>query len=121
MPPPPGYANNDEKTWALLSHFGGAGGMFIFFAVGGWIMPLVAMLTKGKESPVVRQHAVNALNFQVTWSIAGAIGYATSCLVVGIFIFIAAGIIGIVFGIIGGLRANEGHVYEYPLSIKMVK
>ena len=30
-------------------------------------------------------------------------------------------IIGIVFGIIGGLRANEGQLYRYPMSASMIK
>src|SRR5207245_2092592 len=36
---PAGYANNDEKTWALIAHFGGI--------VVGFIAPLVALLVKG--------------------------------------------------------------------------
>src|SRR5690348_12027795 len=32
-PAPIGYANNDEKTWALVSHFGGAAGMLVVFGV----------------------------------------------------------------------------------------
>jgi len=121
-PPPPGYANNDEKTWALLAHFGGAGGMFILGGVGGWIMPLIAWQTKGKESATVRAHSLNALNFQLTWSIVGLIGYPLLCaLGLGGLVIAAAAIIGIIFGIIGGVRANEGQLYEYPLSIKMIK
>lgn len=95
--------------------------MFILSGVGGWIMPLIAWQTKGKESATVRAHALNALNFQLTWSIVGLIGWATVCLVVGAFIIAVAAIVGIVFGIIGGIRANEGQLYEYPLSIKMIK
>lgn len=120
-PPPPGYANSDEKTWALVAHFGGAGGMFVLGGVGGWIAPLIALVTKGKESPTVRQHAVNALNFQLTWTIVGVIGYATLCIAIGGLILLAAVIIGIIFGIIAGLKANEGQLYDYPVSIKMIK
>lgn len=120
-PPPPGYANNDEKTWALVAHFGGAAGMFVLSGVGGWIAPLIAYVTKGKESPTIRQHAVNALNFQLTWTIVGVIGYATLCIFIGLLIWPAAVLIGIIFGIIAGIKANDGQLYNYPLSIKMIK
>jgi hypothetical protein len=120
-PPPPGYANNDEKTWALISHFGGAAGMFVLGGVGGWIAPLVAYVTKGNESPTVRQHAVNALNFQLTWTIVAVIGYATICIVIGGLILPIAILIGIIFGIIAGVKANDGQLYNYPISLKMIK
>jgi hypothetical protein len=119
--PPAGYANNDEKTWALLSHFGGAGGMLILSAVGGWIAPLIALIAKGNESPTIRAHAVNALNFQLTWSIVGLISYVTCLIVIGFVLVPIVIAIGVIFGIIGGVRANDGQLYQYPLTIKMVK
>ena len=119
--PPPGYANNDEKTWALVAHVGGAAGMFIGSGILGWVAPLIALVTKGKESPTVRQHAVNALNFQLTWSIVGLIGLLLVCLVIGILGILAAVIMGVVFGVIAGVKANEGQLYNYPAAIKMVK
>ncbi len=119
--PPPGYANSDDKTWALVAHFGGALGMFIFGGAGGWIAPLIALLVRGNQSPTVRAHAVAALNFQLLWSIVGVIGYITICVVIGIIIIPIAAIIGIVFGIIAGVKANEGQLYRYPMSISMIK
>jgi hypothetical protein len=119
--PPPGFASNEEKTWALVAHFGGAVGMFFLFGVGGWIAPLVAMVAKGDQSPTIREHAVKALNFQLTWSIAGVIGYLTICIVIGFIIFPVAALMGIIFGIIAGVKANDGQLYEYPAAIKMIK
>lgn len=119
--PPPGYASNEEKTWALIAHFGGAAGMFVLSGFGGWIAPLVALLAKGNESQTVRAHAVEALNFQLTWSIVGVIGWATLCVLIGGVILPAAALVGIIFGIIAGVKANEGTLYRYPVSIRMVK
>lgn len=118
---PAGYANNDEKTWALVAHFGGALGAFIGGGAGGWIAPLVALIVKGNESPTVRAHAVQALNFQILWSIIAIIGYITICVVVGIFIAIAAWLVAVIFGIVAGVKANNGEFYNYPMSIKLVK
>jgi hypothetical protein len=118
---PPGYASSDEKTWALVAHFGGAAGMLFLGAAGGWIAPLIALLVRGNQSPTVRAHSVNALNFQLTWSIVGVIGYLTICILVGVVLVPIAALVGIVFGIIGGVKANDGELYDYPASITMVK
>jgi uncharacterized Tic20 family protein len=119
--PPPGYASADDKTWALIAHFGGAAGMFIGGAALGWVAPLIALVSKGNQSPTVRAHAVAALNFQLLWSIIGAIGYITLCFVIGLVILPIAWLIGVIFGIIAGLRANEGQLYKYPMSISLIK
>jgi uncharacterized Tic20 family protein len=113
--PTPGYANNDEKTWALIAHFGGI--------VVGFIAPLVAMLAKGNESPTVRAHSVEALNFQITWGVATIIAAIIAVCSLGILFFLPliTWIVIIVFSILGGMKANEGQLYHYPVSIRLVK
>jgi uncharacterized protein len=120
-PPPPGYASSDDKTWVLIAHFGGALGMVLGAGAGGWVAPLVALLVQGNKSPQVRAHAVGALNFQLVLSIIGAIGLALSCAVIGFIIWPIAMILGIVFGVIAGVKANEGQFYQYPFNISLVK
>jgi uncharacterized protein len=112
---PAGYHNNDEKTWALLAHFGGI--------LVGFIAPLIAMLAKGNESSTVRAHAVEALNFQITWGIATIISVVLIFCSFGILFFLpfVTWIIIIVFSIIAGMKANEGVLYRYPMNIRMVK
>jgi hypothetical protein len=77
--------------------------------------------TKGNQSPTVRAHAVAALNFQLTWTIVSAFGYLTLCLFLGRIILPVAWLVGVVFGIIAGIRANEGKLFNYPVSIPLVK
>ncbi|HEY7224369.1 MAG TPA: DUF4870 domain-containing protein [Micromonosporaceae bacterium] len=120
--PPSGYANSDERTWALLAH---AGGIFL-----GFIAPLVVLLAKGNESPTVRAHALEALNFQITW---GAAALLTSILTVcaGILTFgiggvliilpIGCGIMIVVFSLVAAIKASDGVFYTYPASLRLVK
>jgi uncharacterized Tic20 family protein len=112
---PIGYANNDEKTWALIAHFGGI--------VVGFIAPLVALLAKGNESPTVRAHSVEALNFQITWGVATIVASIIGACTFGILFFlpIITWIVVIVFSIIGGMKANEGQLYHYPATFRLVK
>jgi len=112
---PAGYANNDEKTWALIAHFGGI--------LVGFIAPLIALLAKGNESPTVKAHSVEALNFQITWGIATIVASILAACTFGILFFapIITWIVVIVFSIIGGMKANEGTLYHYPATFRMVK
>jgi uncharacterized protein len=113
--PTPGYANNDEKTWALLTHFGGI--------VLGFIAPLIVFLVKGNESATLRAHSVEALNFQITWGIATVIASILAVCTLGILFFLPliTWAVIIVFSIIAGLKANEGQLYTYPMTVRLVK
>ena len=113
--PPAGYANNDEKTWALIAHFGGI--------LVGFIAPLVALLAKGNESPTVRAHAIEALNFQITWGIATVVAIILAVCSLGILSFlpIITWIIVVVFSIMAGVKANEGQLYHYPMTWRVLK
>jgi uncharacterized Tic20 family protein len=88
----------------------------------GLIPSLVVLLVKGNESPTLRAHAVSALNFQITWNAAFIIGQILAVCSGGLLFFLplACWVVIIVFSILGGLRANEGTVYNYPLSLKLV-
>jgi uncharacterized Tic20 family protein len=113
--PTPGYANSDEKTWALIAHFGGI--------VVGFIAPLIALLAKGNESPTVRAHSIEALNFQITWGVALIIASILAVCSFGFLFFLPfiPIVIIVIFSILGGLKANEGQVYQYPMSVRLVK
>jgi uncharacterized Tic20 family protein len=87
----------------------------------GWVVPLIVLVSKGNQSPTVRAHAVAALNFQILWSIIGAVGYIALCFLIGFLILPVAGLVGIIFGVIAGLRANDGQLYKYPVSISIIK
>jgi uncharacterized Tic20 family protein len=116
---PAGYASSEEKTWALIAHFGG-----IAF---GFIAGLVVLLVKGNESPTVRAHAVEALNFQITWSaiifvtyiVAVCSAFVTAGL--GFILPLGAWVVLLLFSILAGVRANEGQLYHYPASLRLIK
>ncbi len=121
--PPPGYPTADDKTWALIAHFGGAVGA-LFGGVFGWVAPLIALLAKGPQSPTVRAHAVAALNFQALWSIISLVAVTlASCLfwLVLPLVGYLVPLVPIIIGVIAGVRANDGQLYRYPLTVDWFK
>lgn len=132
--PPPGYGPGPgaqvpeaDRNWILLAHLGGP--VLVVFSAGilAWLAPLVVMLVQGERSPAVRTHAVQALNFQITWSIATVIGLCLGtcgvATVVGFFLGVLylVPLVPIIFGIIGGVKASRGELYRYPLSYPFVR
>jgi uncharacterized Tic20 family protein len=132
MTEPPRTAGNgagdDDRIWALIAHFGGAIAMFVSGGTLGWLPPLIAYLVRGRESPTVRAHALAALNFQLFWSIIGALGWVLgicgSIFIIGAILLgvpVVATAFGVIFGIIAGVKAAKGEYYRYPVAPTIVK
>jgi hypothetical protein len=131
--PPPGYPSRDDRTWALAAHFGGALGSLVTGGVLGFVVPLIALLGRGNQSPAVRAHAVAALNFFIPVSGAALIMIVLRGVLSGAGLFAnplghlawliqaAICILGVIFGIVGGVRANDGLLYKYPVEYPFVR
>jgi len=102
----------DDRTMAILVH---VLGLFTSF-----IGPLVLYLIKKDESPVVRHHAAEALNFQITVVIASIVSLVLLLVLVGIVTMSATMILGIVFPMMGAFAASRGELYRYPINIRFV-
>ncbi len=108
----------DEKTWGMLAHLSG----LIASLVGlPFLGPLVVMLTKGKESAWVLANAKEALNFQITVTIALAVCAVLTLACIGAFLLPIVGVAALVFTIIAALKANNGEMYRYPATLRLVK
>ena len=114
-------AAQEDKTWILVAHFGGAAGALIGGGTLGWIAPLVAMLARGQQSPFVRGEAIKALNFQILWSIIAVVCWTLACIVIGAFLAPIAALIAIIFGVIAGVKASNNEPYNYPMSYNFIK
>ncbi|WP_109509734.1 DUF4870 domain-containing protein [Nocardioides speluncae] len=115
MPPagaPQPLTANDINMWSAGAH----GGALIL----GFVAPLVVMLTKGNESPAIRRHAVESLNFQITMAIAMTVSIFLIFILIGILTTIALSIGWIVLTVIATIKAYNGEDYRYPVNLRMV-
>jgi uncharacterized Tic20 family protein len=121
--PPDRYRSNrrasrEEQTrlWAMLLHFSLLAGFLVPFA--GLILPILIWQLKKAELPGIDRHGRVVLNWLITEILYTILFALLSFLFfIGIPLLIALAVVGIVFPIIGGIRANDGLVWRYPLSI----
>ena len=108
----------EEKAFLMLMHLSQLLGYVIPLA--GILLPIIMWATNKDESEEVDRHGRIILN----WLISSCIYYVISLILllvyVGVIGLIAVGILTIVFAIIGGVKANKGEFWNYPLSIKFL-
>jgi uncharacterized Tic20 family protein len=126
VPSGPGAAPDGSRSLAMLAHLSALIALVIGFVFVG---PLVIYLAK-KDDAYVRAHAAEALNFNLSWTlwslvfalvaIVGVVVTFGVGILVVIPIAIAAGIAWLVLVIMAGIKANNGEMYRYPLTIRFV-
>ena len=86
----------------------------------GFLAPLVVLLVFGHRSAYVRAHAIESLNFNLTWLLYAVVAVILAFVLIGIAILIALGIAYVILVIIASVRANNGEFYRYPLTIRFI-
>ncbi|WP_010523747.1 DUF4870 domain-containing protein [Nesterenkonia sp. F] len=102
----------EEQGWSIGAHLGG---------IIAWFIPaLVIWLVFRERSRMVADHAKEALNFQITVTIAYVVGWVLTIILIGPLISLAAWVCTIVFGILAAVAANKRQPYRYPVSIRFI-
>jgi len=109
----------NENQMAMFAHLGQLAGLIS--GVGGFVVPLIIMITKGNESAFVRRAAVESLNFWITGFIAAAVAFVLLFVLIGFILLPLVGLVWLVLPIYAGIKANEGVDYRYPFNIRLIK
>lgn len=114
----------DARQWGMFAHLSALVGFLIPF--GNVIGPLVIWMMKKDQVPFVNDQGKEALNFQITVSLAVVaavvVGVLSICIGgVGFFLLPAVGIAGAVMAAIGAMEANKGVAYRYPFALRLIK
>ena len=114
-------STSDEQTrqWAMILHLSLLAGFLIPLA--GLVAPIIIWQVKKTELPGIDVHGKIAVNWIISALIYGAISAILVFLVIGILLLIVLSVLGIVFPIVGGIKASNGEVWKYPLSIPFLK
>ncbi len=103
----------------MLCHLSALSGFIIPF--GSLIGPLVVWQIKKNQYPIVDDQGKEALNFQITITLAAIVSAILIVVLVGIALLIAVGIASLVFTIIAAIKANNGETYRYPFCLRLIK
>ena len=117
-PPPPtsaGPVPSDQRTMALAAHLLG---IFTWF-----IGPLIIWLINKDDASksFETDQAKEALNFQITITIAMLICIVLTIVIIGGILAPIVGILNLVFCIIAAVKANNGEAYRYPFALRLIK
>ncbi|RFF27222.1 MULTISPECIES: DUF4870 domain-containing protein [unclassified Wenzhouxiangella] len=111
--------DKDTRTWAMILHLSMLSGLVVPLA--GLIVPIVIYLLKKDELPGLVPHGHVVFNWMISAVIYAIISMILMIIVIGGFLLMALALVSLIFPIIGGVKASEGEVWPYPLSIKFFK
>ena len=112
--------NRDARMWAMICHLVGLAGVVIP-VVGNIVAPLIIWQIKKDDYPFVDEQGKEAVNFQISMSIYALICIPFFLICVGPFLLAAVGLVDLIFLLIAAVKANNGHHYRYPLTIRFIK
>jgi len=110
---------SDTNMWAMLIHLSQFCGYIIPLA--GLIVPIVLWQIKKDELPGIDRHGRIVANWVFTEIIFSIIFAVLILVIIGLPLLIALGIVGIIYPIIGAVKASNGETWPYPCSIRFFR
>lgn len=109
----------DVPTYLLLLHLSQLLNFVLPF--GGLIAPVVMWAVNKEADSRIDIHGRIVINWILSSIIYFAISFVLLLVIIGFFLMIGVGVAGVIFAIIGGIKANQGIAWKYPLSIPFLK
>lgn len=117
--PAGGAEDKETRTWAMILHLSMLSGLVVPLA--GLIVPIIIYILKKDDLPGLVPHGYVVFNWMISAIIYAIICVILMIVVIGIPLLFALGLISLIFPIVGGIKASDGEVWPYPLSIKFFK
>ena len=114
--PAPSY---EARQGAMLCHL--AAFLGFVFPFGNIVGPLILWQMKKHADPFIDDQGKESMNFQITVSIAWMVCIVLAFAVIGFVLMVFLLIATVVLTIIGGIKANKGIAYRYPLTWRLLK
>ncbi|QDS90795.1 hypothetical protein EC9_50120 [Rosistilla ulvae] len=116
----------NANTIAMACHLCGLLG-YLANGLGSIFGPLIVWILKKDEMPFVDAHGKEALNFNISVMLYGIALVVVTFLTFGFGMFLTVPLgLGLVvfhvyFAIRAALAANEGEMYRYPFTLRLLK
>jgi uncharacterized Tic20 family protein len=109
----------ETRQWAFFLHLSLLAGLVVPLA--GLVAPIVIWQMKKNDLPGIDVHGKIVLNWILSTIIYFFVSFLLAFVLIGIPLLIALAVLSIVFPILGAIKANNGEVWKYPLSIPFFK
>lgn len=110
--------SDDERIWGVLAHASAFAGLAVPF--GNILGPLVVWLLKKDSSAFVDENGLQSLNFQLTWTVLTFVSLLSIVVGVGLLLVPVVVVAWVILVVIATVRASDGEVYDYPLTIDLL-
>lgn len=115
----PAEQEAQTRMWSMFLHLSIFAGYIV--PIAGWVAPIVIWQVKKNELPGIDIHGKNAVNWIISHAIYLCVGVMLFFVLVGIPFLLALGVVAVVFPVIAAIKANDGEVWKYPLSITFLE
>lgn len=117
--PTPKPQDSEQNNWAMFCHLASFAGYLIPF--GNILGPFVVWQMKKDTLPLVADQGKEAMNFQITVTLAVLVCIPLFLVCVGVFMLSLVVILDLVFTILAAIQANKGVAYRYPVALRLIK
>jgi uncharacterized Tic20 family protein len=94
---------------------------YVVVPFAGLIAPILLWQIKKADLPEVDAHGKMVVNWIISSFIYLFVGGLLTFVVVGFAVLLAVAVMGVVFPIVAGIKANNGEFWKYPLTIEFIK
>jgi len=112
--------NPEARLWAMFCHLAALCGIILPF-IGNIVGPIIVWAIRKDRHPFVDDQGKEAINFQITVTIAILISAVLMLALIGFILVPIIFITSLILLIIAGVQANTGVRYRYPINIRFIK
>lgn len=105
----------NARFWAMALHLSMLLGLAV--PVLGFVAPIVIWQVKKNSIPELDAHGRAAANWMISCLIYLGISTVLTFFLIGFPLLVLVALLGIIFPIIAGIKASDGVVWKYPLSL----
>lgn len=109
----------EVNQYCMLMHLSQFAGFVFPFA--GLLLPIVMWSTNKDKSRLVDAHGKNILNWMISYIIYLIASIILLFFVIGFFTLFVLFICYLIFTVLGAIKASNGEIFKYPLTITFLK
>lgn len=113
-PPVASPVATSDKALTLLCHLS-------VFVGAPFLLPFIVWLLKRRDTDAVGAHAAEVLNFHLSFLLWSLLCVPLVWLGIGIVFVGALWLAGLILAVVGAVKASDGVLYRYPLTVRLVE